>query len=576
MAINKQGAILLIFIFLGCETPPTTAPYLPPSRPDVLKKARELLIHDQVMEAAVILKNLEPLGAQELGIRTEVQQAFLKLWAEFKSQDDYGALTNLDQDMKTLGYSPGDNFDVDEGLLNQYIKKNWGAASVLQMRKILPKLQGKERLDRARILRDEEQFLAFGQAVEGLEPLLSPEDKKFLSAAPSNQDFIRGTVTVLVNKGLKIEAGLGSPDVVIGSGFFIDKRGYLLTNYHVIQSEVDPEYEGYSRLFISLPNSKGDRIPAKVLGWDANLDVALVKAEVEAPWVFSFAPQPNLKQGDRLYAIGSPGGLEATITAGIVSAVGRKFLPMGEALQMDVAVNPGNSGGPLVDENGWVVGLVFAGVPEFQGVNFAISGVYIQRLIPWLYQGGPVSHLWLGLGAHDTWKGMELDYVAKGGPGDREGIKPGMVLTSIQDRNLLVDSEIHLPLLDRRQVVKTTWVQEGISTDLYILRKLRPELPLAKAFETQPPEDLIPHLFGMGLEIQGNPSSRWFRVTSVVPGTSADQLGLAPGDPIQLKDWRLLEEEKAILAQFFVKRRLGGYFESTIELGAYLQSARVF
>ena len=79
--------------------------------------------------------------------------------------------------------------------------------------------------------------------------------------------MIKGTVTVWVDRGLRIENGVGYADRVIGSGFFIDPRGYFITNYHVIQSEVDPKYEGYSRLYIKLPGDSDTRVPAKVIGW---------------------------------------------------------------------------------------------------------------------------------------------------------------------------------------------------------------------------------------------------------------------------------------------------------------------
>lgn len=105
--------------------------------------------------------------------------------------------------------------------------------------------------------------------------------------APSFPRMISGTVTILVDRGIKVEKGVGFADRVIGSGFFIDKRGYILTNHHVIESEVDPKYKGYSRLFIRLSESPaGERIPAKVVGYDKTLDLALIKTEITPEYVF--------------------------------------------------------------------------------------------------------------------------------------------------------------------------------------------------------------------------------------------------------------------------------------------------
>ena len=193
------------------------------------------------------------------------------------------------------------------------------------------------------------------------------------NTAPSFPKMISGTVTILVNRGIRVENGVGYPDRVIGSGFFIDKRGYILTNHHVIESEVDPTYKGYSRLYIRLSESPaGERIPAKVVGYDKIFDLALIKVEVTPEYTFGGSLDQAVAPGDRIFAIGSPAGLEKTITAGIISAMGRRLLQVGDSMQVDVPLNPGNSGGPLLDEKGDLIGICFAGLQQFSGLNFAI------------------------------------------------------------------------------------------------------------------------------------------------------------------------------------------------------------
>ena len=163
-----------------------------------------------------------------------------------------------------------------------------------------------------------------------------------MDSAPSFPRMISGTVTILVDRGIKVEKGVGFPDRVIGSGFFIDKRGYILTNHHVIESEVDPKYKGYSRLFIRLSESPaGERIPAKVVGYDKAFDLALIKTEITPEYVFGGWSGQTLTPGDRIFAIGSPAGLEKTITSGIISAMGRRLLQVGDSMQVDVPLNPG-------------------------------------------------------------------------------------------------------------------------------------------------------------------------------------------------------------------------------------------
>ena len=144
-------------------------------------------------------------------------------------------------------------------------------------------------------------------------------DKKLLPKTVA--DCINATVTIWVDKGIRIENGAGYADRVIGSGFFIDKRGYIVTNHHVISDLVDPKHESYTRLYIKLARDSETRIPAKVVGYDSLLDLALIKAEVEPPFILELGSSSDLQIGDKVSAIGTPLGLHGTITSGIVSAV---------------------------------------------------------------------------------------------------------------------------------------------------------------------------------------------------------------------------------------------------------------
>ena len=112
------------------------------------------------------------------------------------------------------------------------------------------------------------------------------------------QNCIDATVTIWVDKGISIHNGIGYADRVLGSGFFIDKRGYLITNHHVINDMVDPKYEGYSRLYIKLASDQDTRIPAKVIGYDSVLDLALLKAEIDPPYILSLGSSQDLQIGE--------------------------------------------------------------------------------------------------------------------------------------------------------------------------------------------------------------------------------------------------------------------------------------
>lgn len=387
---------------------------------------------------------------------------------------------------------------------------------------------------------------------------------------PSAEQLLAGTVTVMVNKGLKMEKGVAAPEIVIGSGFFITDDGYLLTNHHVIASEVDPKYEGYSHLTLKLFGSKGEKVPAKVIGWDENFDIALLKAEVKPKYVFQFAADPSLKQGESIRALGSPGGLDSTVTSGIISATKRRFLPMGDAIQVDVAINPGNSGGPLVNAGGEVLGICFAGIAEFQGVNFAIPGNYIQALLPKLRLGGAVVHHWLGLGLTETLAGLEVTYAS--GPSRELGLMPGDVLKALNGKTFASISEIQAWLLDRSadSLLKVEWERAGTAASGWTAPVSRPRDPLVKAAQEEVPLHLLLPLFGVEAEQMGDPFWSNYLVKRIISGSPADDWGLTPNDPFTIQEWRIDEENKALIMRFFIKKKTGGYLESSMQVGAYL------
>jgi serine protease Do len=221
--------------------------------------------------------------------------------------------------------------------------------------------------------------------------------RKLEQSVPSITDLMKGTTVIWVDRGVKIENGMGLPDIVLGSGFFIDNKGYIITNHHVIASEVDAEYEGFSKLYVKLPANINEKIPAKVVGYDRLLDVALLKLEMNPPFIYTFAGPVKYGVGEKVSAIGAPLGLENTVTSGILSNVSRRFLQMGDVIQVDAPVNPGNSGGPLLDEKYNLIGIVFAGLEKFEGLNFAIPFNYVEMVLPEMYKGGEVSQGWLGV-----------------------------------------------------------------------------------------------------------------------------------------------------------------------------------
>jgi serine protease Do len=393
---------------------------------------------------------------------------------------------------------------------------------------------------------------------------------------PSFPQMISGTVTILVDRGIKVEKGVGYPDRVIGSGFFIDKRGYILTNHHVIESEVDPKYKGYSRLFIRLSESPaGERIPAKVVGYDKAFDLALIKTEITPDFVFGGwsgqAPTP----GDRIYAIGSPAGLEKTVTSGIISAMGRRMLQVGDSMQVDVPLNPGNSGGPLLDEKGDVIGIVFAGMPQFPGLNFAVPFNWVEKALPALFKGGAAVHAWLGMAVAETEKGLEVVYAVPEEPAAQAGIASGDIIETVNGKPFKKLGDIQAEIL--RYVppsLVTLGVRRGgVSRSVLVCLSARPDEPMSVALKRDSRDNVVYPLFGMKLENIG--TFLWkgdYVVKRVTQGSVADESGISPDDPVTIQDWQVDQEKGYAMLQLVIKKKKAGFLESAIQIATYLET----
>jgi S1-C subfamily serine protease len=181
-----------------------------------------------------------------------------------------------------------------------------------------------------------------------------------------------------------------------GSGVIVDADGYIITNRHVIQ--------GAEIIFVQL-HDKTEQI-ASVVGVDQLTDLALLKIERTLMPAIEWSTSPTTNVGTMVWAIGSPFGLERTLTFGIVSAT-RRTAKVGtvyqEFLQTDVAINPGNSGGPLVNEHGELVGINTAIVGDaYQGISFAVPAHVVESVYERLRKSGIVSRGWLGLALEDV------------------------------------------------------------------------------------------------------------------------------------------------------------------------------
>ena len=228
-----------------------------------------------------------------------------------------------------------------------------------------------------------------------------------------------------------------------GSGFVVDKNGYIVTNYHVV--------ENATKIRVRLHNDPGE-YRARVIGTDYETDLAIIKIDAGKPLQpVTIANSDSVQVGDWAVAIGSPFGLEATVTAGIVSAIGRSPAQLGARafqhfIQTDAAINPGNSGGPLLNIRGEVIGvntMIATSGRGSEGVGFALPVNMVARAYNDIIRIGRVTRGSLGvsldrsvqpevtLRALGVDHGAIIEAVSKGGPADKGGVHPGDIVVAI-------------------------------------------------------------------------------------------------------------------------------------------------
>lgn len=228
----------------------------------------------------------------------------------------------------------------------------------------------------------------------------------------------------------------------VGSGFIVSSDGYIMTNAHVV--------EGADEIMVTLTDKR--EFTAKLIGADKRTDVALVKIDAKSPLpAVHIGDSSRVKVGEWVVAIGSPFGLENTVTAGIVSAKGRDTGDYTPFIQTDVAVNPGNSGGPLIDMRGHVVGInsqIYSRTGGFMGISFAIPIDEAMRVVEQLKKNGYVVRGKIGvqidgvsrelaesLGLGQA-RGALVRVVEKGGAADKAGVQVGDIVTSFNGKQV--------------------------------------------------------------------------------------------------------------------------------------------
>jgi putative serine protease PepD len=256
-------------------------------------------------------------------------------------------------------------------------------------------------------------------------------------------------VTARVTEQSSSPFGGSSSGTATGSAFVVSSDGYLVTNAHVVDNASS----------VKVKVGDGEQKTAQVVGKDLSTDVALLKVDPGGQKLkpLSFDDSSKVNVGDATYAIGNPFGLDRTLTTGVVSALQRQIdAPNGfsidQVIQTDAALNPGNSGGPLLDSSGKVIGVnsqiesnssSASGQGQNSGIGFAVPSNTVKNVVEQLRKTGKVKHAWLGVSIGDApGGGAKIGAVAKGGPAADGGLKAGDVVTKFADKTIDTGSDL--------------------------------------------------------------------------------------------------------------------------------------
>ncbi len=356
----------------------------------------------------------------------------------------------------------------------------------------------------------------------------------------------------------------------LGSGFVLRDNGYILTNNHVVGGA-----EEVSVLF-----TDGKQLTARVIGSDPKTDVAVIKVDAEDLKPVRFSNSDKLRVGQWVVAVGSPFGLQSTITAGIISAKGRTrmgIVDYEDFIQTDCAINPGNSGGPLVNLHGEVIGVntaIFTRTGGSMGIGFAIPINLARNIAEKLIKDGRVVRGYLGVYIQDLTgelaesfgfdaeKGVLISQVQDSGPADDAGIEEGDIVLQLDGEPIENATKLRAKVADMQpgtELLLLVW-RDGKERKVTVEVG---ELPTEEARTSPQADDL-----DLGMELTTMTSElsqklgyrkviKGVLVTSVEPTGPAQRAGLQPRDIIlrvQDEDVRSVEEFEQSLKSFDLKR----------------------
>lgn len=369
-------------------------------------------------------------------------------------------------------------------------------------------------------------------------------------------DIEKLLVTVYNDKGLSIKNGAYYPDINLGTGFFID-NSLVVTNNHVIKSNK----KEYSKLYIELNNNKYN---AHILFKDEKYDIAILQVDYFNKNFKYIKLNTNLSIGDTVIACGSPAGLDKTFTKGIISNTKRKLLELTEVFQTDVAINPGNSGGPVLDSKFNLVGIAFAGLPQFQNINFILP-ISIFNQIAFLSRNlTEFKRGWLGIYVDES---LTCRYVYPKSNLHFLNILNKKIkrIGNLQNINDINEIQKYVSLIPYGSI-------ENIIIDdkSYFLPIMpRPNYPLKTLVNIEDKNNLYIPLLGINVK----KIDKTYKITEIYEKQFNFQLGVEKGDLIKILKVEIDDEKKIINVKLYIKYYSKGGIETSIMIYSTFESS---
>ncbi len=327
-----------------------------------------------------------------------------------------------------------------------------------------------------------------------------------------------------------------------GSGVIVDKEGYILTNNHVV--------EGADKVKIRL--NDGREFTATVKGQDTRTDLAVLHIKAKDLPVAILGDSDKLEVGEWAIAIGSPFGLEHTVTVGVISAKGRSGLGTGtyeDFIQTDASINPGNSGGPLINIDGEVIGINAMIIQPGTGIGFAIPINMAKQILNDLIKQGKVVRPWLGISAQDLTPemieyfkvkekdGVLVGQVYQGTGAEKAGLASGDIIKSVDDKVIKNVNELVKEIQKKKvgQKVKLNIIRDGKGMPLEVTTTSMPdktESPTEKETEEKLGARILELTPQLAARYRISGVKYGVIVISVEDGSLADEIGLQEGDVI--------------------------------------------